>query len=137
MKFLYLDTSAILKRYFDEAESEESEVILSNFQIFAISNIAITEALINIRRKLTGRERELATRLFEADLPSFTVVDFSSELGHQAVTVSDGKNLATLDSIHIATALRFKSQGITFLTYDRTQGLAAKRSGLKTLGAVS
>ena len=58
MKFLYLDTSAILKRYFDEAESEESEVILSNFQIFALSNIAITEALINIRRKLTGQERD-------------------------------------------------------------------------------
>jgi len=134
LKLVYLDTSAVLKRYIQEAESEECEQILSNFENFAISNIGVTETLINLKRKLGARESVLASRLFEADLASFNIVDFSDEIGREAVTASGGKNLATLDSIHIASALRFKKQNISFLTYDRAQAQAAKRSGLRVLG---
>ena len=137
MKLIYLDTSAVLKRYIDEADSEECEEILSNFQNFTTSNIGVTETIINLRRKLGVRENDIAVRLFKEDLAFFNIVNFSNEIGRDAVETSDGKNLATLDSIHIASALRFKSQDITFLTYDRAQGLAAKRNGLKTLGAVT
>jgi predicted nucleic acid-binding protein len=137
LKLIYLDTSAVLKRYVEEVESEECEQILSNFQKFTISNIGVTETLINLRRKLVGLEGDLAVRLFEADLNSYDVVEFNKEIGREAVEVSGGKNLATLDSIHIASALRFKTQDITFLTYDRSQALAARRNGLKTLGVLS
>ena len=132
-----MDTSAVLKRYIVEEDSEACEEILSNFQYFTTSNIGVTETLINLRRKLAGREIELAVRLFEADLDSYNIVAFNDEIGRAAVEVSGGKNLATLDSIHIASALRFKNQDITFLTYDRAQALAARRNGLKTLGVLS
>ena len=134
MKLVYLDTSAVLKRYIQEAESEECEQILSHFENFSISNIGVTETLINLRRKLGARESVIASRLFEADLAAFNIVNFSDEIGKDAVVASDRKNLATLDSIHIASALRFKKQDIAFLTYDRAQAQAAKRSGLKVLG---
>ena len=137
MKLIYLDTSAVLKRYIEERESAECEEILSRFEHFATSNIGVTETIINLRRKLGVRESEMAVRLFEADVASYNIVDFSNGIGREAVIVSSGQNLATLDSIHIATALRFKSQDITFLTYDKAQAQAAKRTGLKTLGVLT
>ncbi len=134
MNLLYTDPSAILKRFIVEENSQASEEILSSFTRFAISSIGVTEILIALKKKLSAREFELATRLFEADLASYSIIAFDREIGMEAVRVSDGKNLATLDSIHIASALRFKANGISFLTFDKSQAQAAKRNGLQVLG---
>lgn len=137
MSLLYIDSSAYLKRYFAEEDSDECEEIISRFTHHCISNIGVTEIFITLGNRLGARDHLLASRLFEAELAGLNVIAFDDQISSDAVSVSGGKNLATLDSIHIASALRFKSQEITFLTYDRSQALAAKRSGLKTLGALS
>ena len=137
MRYLYTDSSALLKRYFIEASSELCQEIIANYSNLCISSLGIAEVLITLKRRLGLLDSELAVRIFEADLAFFTIVDFNREIGREAVEVSGGKNLATLDSIHIASALRFKNQDITFLTFDRAQALAARRNGLKTLGVLS
>lgn len=137
MNLLYIDPSALLKRYLIEENSEECQEIISKFPNQCISNIGITEVLIALKKRLENREHLLASRLFEAELVAMNLIAFDHQISRDAVAVSDGKNLATLDSIHIASALRFKDHDITFLTYDRAQALAARRNGLKTLGVLS
>lgn len=137
MKLLYIDSSAFIKRYVIEEDSEKCQELISQFSLHCISNIGTTEVLINLKKRLGNREHFLASRLFEADLAAVNVIAFDDQISQEAVKVSDGKNLATLDSIHIATALRFKSRDVTFLTYDKAQAQAARRNGLKTLGVLT
>ena len=137
MSLLYIDSSAFLKRYLSEDQTEQCEEIILSFTHHCISNIGLAEISISLKKRLGTRDYLLATRLFDADLSSVIVIPFDQAICSAAIEVSNGKNLATLDSIHIASALRFKENGVTFLTYDRSQGLAAKRNGLTTLGAVA
>jgi len=137
LSLLYVDTSAILKRYFSEKESDECDAIFAQHSLFCFSRLGIAETVINLRSKLSAQEFTMAARLFEADTSAFTIIEFDKEICQGAIAVSDGRNQATLDSIHIASALKFKRQGIRFFTYDRAQALSAKRAGLATIGVLN
>lgn len=67
-------------------------------------------------------------------LNSFDTVEFDDELSLQAVEVAQGNHLATLDSIHLASALRIRSTRIAFITYDKQLAKAARKNSLKVLG---
>lgn len=134
MASLYVETSALLKRYVQEAESDDCQAILDVHPHLITSRITITETLINLRKRLSMTEFAIASKLFRSDIIEFDLVEFDAELSLQAIEVADGNNLATLDSIHLASALRIKGQRLAFLTYDKRLANSAKKSGLKVLG---
>ena len=76
----------------------------------------------------------MAAKLFEVDIASFNIIDFDEQTSDLAVEISQGTNLATLDAIHLASAISVGGKRIDFLTYDKTQQKAAKSLGLKTPG---
>jgi len=132
---LYLDSSALLKRYLEEEFSQQCEEIIVKYQDKYISQIGVTETLINLRKRLSAAEFALATKLFEADIAIFNIIEFDEATSYLAVEISKGSNLATLDAIHLASAASLGSKTIDFLTYDKVQRKAAKSLGFKTPGS--
>jgi uncharacterized protein len=132
---LYLDSSALLKRYLEEEFSQQCEEIIVKYQDKYISQIGVTETLINLRKRLSASEFAMATKLFEADIAIFNIIEFDETTSYLAVEISEGTNLATLDAIHLASAASLGSKTIDFLTYDKVQRKAAKSLGFKTPGS--
>ena len=137
MTSLYLDTSAILKRYLDEEFSQQCEEIIAEYSDIYLSQVGVTETLINLRKRLSTQEFAIASKLFEDDIATFNIIVFDRKLSYSAVEISQGTNLATLDAIHIASALKIRDPRVDFLTYDKAQHKAAKSLGLKTPGLKS
>ena len=135
MTSLYLDSSALLKRYLEEEFSQQCEEIIFKYQDKYISQIGVTETLINLRKRLSASEFAMATKLFEADIAIFNIIEFDEATSNLAVEISEGTNLATLDAIHLASAASLGSKTIDFLTYDKVQRKAAKSLGFKTPGS--
>jgi uncharacterized protein len=132
---LYLDSSALLKRYLEEEFSQQCEEIIVRYQDKYISQIGVTETLINLRKRLSASEFAMASKLFEADIAIFNIIEFDETTSSLAVEISEGTNLATLDAIHLASAASLGSKTIDFLTYDKVQRKAAKSLGFKTPGS--
>ena len=135
MTSLYLDSSALSKRYLEEEFSQQCEEIIVRCQDKYISQIGVTETLINLRKRLSASEFAMATKLFEADIAIFNIIEFDEATSYLAVEISEGTNLATLDAIHLASAASLGSKAIDFLTYDKVQRKAAKSLGFKTPGS--
>ena len=135
MTSLYLDSSALLKRYLEEEFSQQCEEIIIKYQDKYISQIGVTETLINLRKRLSAAEFAMAAKLFEADIAIFNIIEFDEATSYLAVEISEGTNLATLDAIHLASAAILGSKTIDFLTYDKVQRKAAKSLGFKTPGS--
>ena len=129
MVSLYVESSALLKRYVSESESNECQSILNAHAHWVTSRLTITEVLINLKRRLSQSEFAIASRLFQTDIACFDIVEFDAEMSLRASQGAGGNNLATFDSIHLASALRAKSTRITFLTFDKRLAAAAKKMG--------
>lgn len=134
MATLYVETSALLKRYVLEPESNECQVVLDEYPHWITSRLTVTETVINLRKRLSTTEFGIASKLFHSDLKLFDVVEFDAELSLRASEVAAGNSLATLDAIHLASALRIGGARAAFITYDKQLARAAKKSGLKVLG---
>lgn len=137
MTSLYVDTSALLKLYVDEDFTEQSKKIIAQYSDIYLSQIGVTETLINLRKRLSPLEFAIASKLFEADIGTFNLIVFDRKLSYSAVEISQGTNLATLDAIHIASALKIRDSRVDFLTYDTVQQKVAKSLGLRTPGLKS
>jgi predicted nucleic acid-binding protein len=88
----------------------------------------------NLQKRLSQSEFAIASKLFRTDLTLFDIVEFDADLSLRAAEVATGNHLATLDSIHLASALRAKSARVSFLTYDKRLAGIAKKNGLRVLG---
>lgn len=99
MTSLYVESSALLKRYVYESESNQCQSILDAHVHWFTSRIMVTEVLINLQKRLSRSEFAIASKLFQADIALFDVVEFDSDLSFQAAQSAAGNNLATLDSI--------------------------------------
>lgn len=122
----------MLKRYLEEEFSQQCEEIFAEYKDKYISQIGVTETLINLRKRLSTHEFAMAAKLFEVDIATFNIIDFDEQTSDLAVEISESTNLATLDAIHLASAISVGSKEIDFLTYDKGQRKAAKSLGLRT-----
>ena len=136
---IYLDTSAIVKRYFQEPYSEE---ILSKWQSatqIITSFVAYAETMASILIK--KREEELSTRLvrtilqqFQNDWESFTRVEVNNELNGYVDRVVARHPLRGFDAIHLASAIIVQErlpENLLFICFDNRLNAAAQREGLR------
>ena len=122
----------MMKIYIDEEFAAQCIKIMSEYSEIYLSQIGVTETLINLRKRLSTREFARAVKLFDADISTFNIIDFDAQTSDLAVEISAGTKLATLDAIHLASAISVGSKRIDFLTYDKAQRKAAKSLGLRT-----
>lgn len=126
---LYVDPSALFKRYVAEPGSERVASILSSDDAWATANHAYTELSINLRRRLDDAAQALAIARLDRDWGSIRVVLIDDVLCHRAATLGSEHRLRTLDALHLAAAERAGGSELTFVTFDVRLAAAARSIG--------
>ena len=134
----YLDTSALVKLYIIEEESESVRAEIDQAEIVGTSLIAYPETLSafsrNFRERLYDRRYYNRMRLaFEKDWQRIHVAEFNRAISHRSGDLIDKHGLRGFDSVHLATALQFKlwfSVPVTFFCFDEKLSKAARSEKL-------
>lgn len=135
---LYLDTSALVKRYFKEPGSDLVVALFKEAEEVVTSSVAYAETLASFYRK--DREGGMNTGVIKRTIDSF----HKEWLGFVRVEVNDGLNahvqnviekhpLRGFDAIHLASALLIHQRlpgDLTFACFDHRLMEAAGKEGL-------
>jgi predicted nucleic acid-binding protein len=131
---LYVDTSALLKRYVAEDESEICEQILLGDLAWVTARHTWVEVVRNLSRLLSGAERARVKKIFRSDWERMHVVEIDATVCERAGDLAETLHVGTLDALHLAAAERAGAGALPFLTYDIRQAQAARSLGWSVLG---
>jgi uncharacterized protein len=132
---LYLDSTALFKRYVSEVGTELVAESLGKDAMWVTANVAFTELSINLPRRLDLPAVQVAAAQLERDWQRIRVVKVDDTLCRRAVVLGIDHALRTLDAIHLAAAERAGGPETTFLTFDIRLAAAARTMGFPVLGA--
>lgn len=130
---LYADTSALLKRYIDEPDSERAVELLSSDQVLVTGRHTVVEVRRNLARLISGTALTEARAAFAADLAAVSIIELDASTCELAATIAEQMGLRTLDALHLGAARRLGTM-VTFLTFDVRQAQAARSLGLAVAG---
>lgn len=123
---LYLDASALVKRYVAEEGSEALIGAMAGAEGWAICRVGYVETARAVGLA-AGRP---AVRRFSADWPSFEVVEVDASLAEHAAELTSTEELRSLDALHLAAALLISFHQLTLATWDVRLHRAAQSQGL-------
>lgn len=132
---LYVDSSALLKRYVDEPESDAADELLRAAQLLLTARHSIVEVRRNLARLLADSDVTDARTAFMRDVESFSIVELDAATCEVAASISELTGVRTLDALHLAAVQRAGGSTIPLLTYDVRQAQAARSLGLTVIGA--
>jgi len=135
---LYLDASALVKRYVAEAGSADVAAAIAEARLLAtaiISRAEVTAALAKAVRLGLATRNDAAAGLadFEADWPDLIRLEVSEAVVARAASVAWQQGLRGYDAVHLASALQWQAalgDPVTVATYDRELWRGAQNSGL-------
>lgn len=131
---LYADSSALLKRYVDEADSARAVEMLASDSLLVTARHTVIEVRRNLGRLLTGDDLTVTRRDFQVDLEAFAIVELDAATCELAATIAEQTGVRTLAALHLGAARRL-GVGLTFLTFDVRQAQAGRALGLTVVGA--
>ena len=135
---LYLDTSALVKRYVAERGTAEVRQLIASAQAVGTSVVARAEmpaALAKAVRTGTvaAAAGDAALEAFRAEWPTLVRVQATEALIARADAEAWQHQLRGYDAVHLASALVWQEglgREVTFATYDVALWEAAARTGL-------
>ncbi len=130
----YVDTSALLKRYVDEADSERAVELLMSDPELVTGRHTVVEVRRNLSRLLAATAATAARKAFAEDLSAVSIVELDAATCELAATIAEQTGVRTLDALHLGAARRIGT-AITFLTFDARQAQAARSLGFAVAGA--
>jgi predicted nucleic acid-binding protein len=133
---VYVDSSALVKLYVPEAESEVLDEFLQGRTDILISELVLTEVISAVARRrresaLTAEQASLIRNALMSDAGVFRKLDLNPAIHRNAerILLSTGPTpLRTLDALHIALALGGGAEHI--ITFDSRMAEAAALHGL-------
>jgi predicted nucleic acid-binding protein len=131
---LYVDTSALLKRYIDESDSGLAEAHLLAHPVWLTGHHTWVEAQRNLARLLRGPALKRAVAEFKSDWQRMHIVlldEVVIKLGAELAVLTGSK---TLDALHLACRTRVGVEEGPLLTFDVRQAQAARRINIVVLG---
>jgi predicted nucleic acid-binding protein len=131
---LYVDTSALLKRYVLEDDSDDCERILLSDPEWVTARHTWVEMLRNLTKLLRGSERSRLKSAFRSDWDRMHVVELDAKTCERAGELAETLQVRSLDALHLAAAERAGAAGLTFVTYDLRQAQAARSLGWRVAG---
>ncbi len=134
---IYVDTSALLKRYVEESDSERAVAILLADPTWITTRITLVEVRRNLTRLLAAEPRVAAQAAFAADWQRMNVVELDETTCESAAVVAESTGARSLDAIHIGAAMRACGRGGTFVTFDLKQAQSARAMGLTVRGVAT
>lgn len=135
---LYLDASALVKRYIAEPGTFEVAQAITEACVVGTSIISRAETAAALAKAvrvgtLTREAAASALQVFRSDWPNLVRVQATEMLIAQADTLAWELGLRGYDAVHLASALLCKDsmgQEVTVATFDQQLWAAAERSGL-------
>ncbi len=136
---VYLDTSALVKRYIREEGSDEVVALLnSGDHVFGSIVVTQVEMAATIQKAV---RMELASSKLGAEVwrdflehwQSFTRLNVTGGVIERACELARQYNLRGYDSLHLSAALTWRDMlnaSVTFAVFDRGLWLAAQKSGM-------
>ena len=134
------DTSVLLKRYLEESGSLAARDCLRRFRPVCSAIVQVEAASAIARRVRTGElsaARAIETmRQLAADRARWEFIDVEPTILARAESLVREVPVATLDALHIASALVFVGslgRSVPFVTADVRQRVAAERTNLEVV----
>jgi predicted nucleic acid-binding protein len=136
---LYLDTSALVKKYVEEDGSEEVRSCIARHESIATSTITRAEAAATFARaakggSLTESGAKAAHQQFIREWKTYIRIRVTEALVAKADDAAWTHRLRGYDAVHLATALEWNhriGESITVATFDRNLWRAAGEAGLE------
>jgi uncharacterized protein len=126
---VYLDASALVKRYVDEGGSDAVLDAMTPDAAWVMCRFGYTETWKAVA--LAGEPDEL--KRMEREWPLFDVMEITQSLVERAGELALSAGLRTLDALHLAAALSLAPEKPLFATWDVRLHRAARQHGLPTL----
>jgi predicted nucleic acid-binding protein len=124
MRSLYLDSSAVLKFIFAEAESPAiRKELRGDFYSSELVRVEVVRAVLRIEPTLTGMALEVLARI--------RIIKIKSGIMVQAERLPNHVKIRGMDAIHLASANTLGRSGHTIVTYDKNMARAARALGFK------
>jgi predicted nucleic acid-binding protein len=130
----YVDSSALLKRYLIEPDSDRVHALLASTDEVVLSRVSIVEVRRGLSRIDSAVERGIAKGIFDNDVRSCVIIECDAAVADHAADIAEAHQVRSLDAIHIASAVRALGIGGTFITFDVRQSQAAQAMGLQVIG---
>lgn len=132
---LYVDSSALLKRYVDEPDSEQVESLLQSDPTLLTARHTVVEVRRNLTRLLDERDAAEARSAFSRDVDALSVIELDATTCELAAAIAEVTGVRTLDALHLGAAQRAGGPAVPFLTFDLRQAQAARALGFTVVGA--
>jgi predicted nucleic acid-binding protein len=126
---LYLDSSALVKRYLAEDGSEAVLNAMEGARALSMCRVGFVETLRAVDQ--AGERRDV--KRFERDWLSIDVVEVDRSLSERAAELTLSHRLRSLDALHLAAALSLPGEDLTVATWDVRLHRATRDQGLQTL----
>jgi predicted nucleic acid-binding protein len=130
----YVDASALLKLYIDEADSEDAQRIVDADPVLATAWVTLVEVRRNLARLLSGSALTRAREAAERDMDAMALIDLDERGWRRAAGIAEMLGVRSLDSLHLAAAQQLQIPDLLFCTFDLRQGQAARQLGLRVAG---
>ena len=139
---LYLETSRLVKLFFDEEGSAETRDLAAKADVVAVSIVAYAEAWAAFARKrgehgIGAADFRSLRQDFDRAWESTFVVGLTEEAVRAAGDLAEKHGLRGFDAIHLASAASIASAtggaGVLFCTADQKLRAAATAEGLKAV----
>ena len=130
----YVDTSALLKLYVDEVDSDDAQRLIDADPVRVTSWVTLVEVRRNIARLLEGADLTRAREACEHDLDAMAVVNLDERGWRLAADIAETLGVRSLDALHLAAARQLRIADLLFCTFDLRQANAARQLGLRVIG---
>ncbi len=129
----YVDTSALLKRYVEEADSDRAVELLVGDPALVTARHTVAEVRRNLARLLPATDVTAARAAFADDLQALSIIELDAATCELAATIAEQTGVRTLDAMHLGAATRLGT-ALTFLTFDVRQATTARALGFSVVG---
>jgi predicted nucleic acid-binding protein len=126
---LYLDASALVKRYVAEAGSDLVRDAMAADHEWFTCRIGFVETVRAVALTAGRRVADVVRR----EWPAFGVIEVDASLAERAAELALSHQLRSLDALHLASALLLPADAATVATWDVRLHRAARGCGLGTL----
>jgi predicted nucleic acid-binding protein len=135
---IYLDSSALVKRYTEEAGTDFVKSILATSGLITTSKLTYPEILSALMRKVRSGEIEKKTfngivDKFDKDWDHILVLDFHNDLLPIVKTLIEKHPLKAADAIHLSSALWLKLSSKVDVTFVASDSNLLKVAGAEKL----
>jgi predicted nucleic acid-binding protein len=131
----YGDSSARLKLYVEEADSDDAASYLTADPVLVTSWLTLVEVRRNLARLLSGAPLSAARERCERDFDSMALVSLDERAWRRAADIAETIGVRSLDALHLAAAQMLRIPELVFCTFDLRQAHAARQLGLRVIGS--